>query len=275
MVLESVTTMHPLPAQQVLSLSGTGAYLHSLLSLQGHWLVTDALAHSFDLIRTGQPAWISDLKNVLCHLPVPVLCTVDNLADPDALPHIIKEVELSCEEPLSSMVRDSVKAHLLHNRTDDNEMGLPALLSATMVLLIASPTSHSQCVLQASTWLRTSDVECLRYNEHYCPPIPRIWRLCRFFRLSIEDECRALLQCCQDVTLVYLHERYLADIGVAAPELTLLHQTLSDYDFLKRLLFDVRVMSVTAKYVYDVLNVFSGHEPYVPSPDLHLLYNLL
>ncbi|KAJ3919286.1 hypothetical protein F5877DRAFT_16260, partial [Lentinula edodes] len=248
------------------------SYLHSLLSLQGHRLVTDALAHSFHLVRMGQPAWISDLRNVLCHLPVPVLCTVDNLADPEALPHIIKEVELSCEESLSSMVRDSVKAHLLHNRTDYNEMGLPALLSATMSLCpylkVLNVPKHRHAFTHLLLSCHCLSVERLRYNEWYRPPIPRIWRLCRFCRLSIEDECHALLQCRQDVTLVYLRERYLADIGVAAPELTLLRQTLSDYDFLKRLLFNVRVMSVTAKYVYDVLNVFSGHEPYVPSPDL-------
>ncbi|KAJ3852784.1 hypothetical protein EV368DRAFT_20511, partial [Lentinula lateritia] len=87
-------------------------------------------------------------------------------------------------------------------------------------------------------------------EEQYRSPIPRVWRLCRFCRGAVEDECHALMVCEAQLTLVCLRERYWMEMERTAPDIVLMQHQLSSYALLQRVLFDRRVLTLTAKYVY-------------------------
>lgn len=59
------------------------------------------------------------------------------------------------------------------------------------------------------------------------------------------------------------------DIDAIVPGLSNHRFISSSYVFLCRVLFDGRILTVTAKYVFDVLALFTGQVPYIPDPALY------
>jgi len=194
--------------------------------------------------------------------------------DPDRLSQLTDEVRSTCWTSLTNNVQAAVRVHLLHNRVEYDSQGRsvppPHSLQLQTYLHVITVPKHRH----AFTWLITSNhalsVERLRYDERYRPHVPREFRLCRFCRRAVEDECHALLGCGGHLGLVYLRQRFLVDMEAVAPDLAAARQRLSDYSFLARFLFDQRVLTLAAKFVFDVLNVFSGQEPYIPEPHVYV-----
>ncbi|KAJ4477599.1 hypothetical protein C8R41DRAFT_773029 [Lentinula lateritia] len=248
-------------------------YLQSLLIQPDHRVVRDAFTHSLHLARSGHATWVNDLRSTLSKLPIPVHCTVDELTDADNLARLRKDIRQSCEQSLTSDIQASVRVHLLHNRLEFREDGqqlhTSPIITLRAYLDVIKVPKHRHTFTRLITSSHALSIERLRYEERYRSPIPREWRLCRFCRGAVEDECHALMVCEAQLTLVCLREQYWMEMDRTAPDIVLMQHQLSSYALLQRVLFDRHVLTLTAKYVYDVLAVFAGREPYIPESHLY------
>ncbi|KAJ3805892.1 hypothetical protein F5876DRAFT_51045 [Lentinula aff. lateritia] len=248
-------------------------YLQSLLIQPDHRVVRDAFTHSLHLAQSGHATWVNDLRSTLSKLPIPVHCTVHELTDADNLAQLRKDIRHSCEQSLTGDIQASVRVHLLHNRLEFREDGqqlhTSPIIALRAYLDVIKVPKHRHAFTQLITSSHALSIERLRYEERYRSPIPRVWRLCCFCRGAVEDECHVLMVCEAQLTLVCLHERYRMEMERTALDIVLMQHQLSSYALLQRVLFDRRVLTLTAKYVYDVLAVFAGREPYVPDSHLY------
>ncbi|KAK0436712.1 hypothetical protein EV421DRAFT_2086428 [Armillaria borealis] len=112
-------------------------------------------------------------------------------------------------------------------------------------------------------------VEVLRWRERYRKFVPRKWRLCRFCRLSVEDEVHALLSCTGHIELMHRRDRFFTEVTAIVP--TFHELRTSSCTGLEQLWFLMRVPDLRytfAKYVHDVLDFFATVPVYVPPPTL-------
>ena len=118
--------------------------------------------------------------------------------------------------------------------------------------------------MDAVTQLLLSD-HCLRVEQlrRRQPPVPRDQRRCRFctHRLVTEDEAHILLQCYSHEPLNTLRRNYLTTLYLKYPQCRRLRLTLSDVQFIAHILQLQGLLPVTAKYLFDVLELYSTYLP--------------
>ncbi|KAJ7640456.1 hypothetical protein DFH06DRAFT_1334808 [Mycena polygramma] len=128
---------------------------------------------------------------------------------------------------------------------------------------------HVPAHRKALTRLLLSDhnlsVERLRYPARYRLAIPREERLCRFCRVSVEDEAHALLECDVYGPLANLRERFLSDAFACDPALEGEYLRLSHYDFLGRMVSSRKAIQRVARFVAEVFVLFDSFERFIPS----------
>ncbi|KAK0432096.1 uncharacterized protein EV420DRAFT_1235339, partial [Desarmillaria tabescens] len=107
-------------------------------------------------------------------------------------------------------------------------------------------------------------VEVLRWTECYRPKIPREWRLCRFCKVTVEDEVHALLCCTIAPGLIELRRSFLADAHALCPNLANAWGRLAVDDRLACLLQLPILEPRLAQYVYHVLEIFGATPVYIP-----------
>ncbi|KAJ7231352.1 hypothetical protein C8J57DRAFT_1012813, partial [Mycena rebaudengoi] len=95
--------------------------------------------------------------------------------------------------------------------------------------------------------------------------IPREWRLCRFFcQMDVEDEVHATLVCTSNPLLTPLRAEFLRAIFDLHPPLRAMATSLSAEEFLRHIVLERRIVGRVARFVYDVLQIFSTEELWVP-----------
>ena len=247
------------------------AYLVYLMRLPVDHYAYGALQESKSLLRNGFPCWIADLNWVISHLPGGLAGSPD-VADMD-IPQLLslqKEIERRCDVHLKDVLMGSTKCYLLKGRLELGASGGPMSVVRKLRHYLVLPVipAHRKAFTSLLFSTHGLAVERLRWRERYRAPVPREWRLCRFCRASVEDEVHALIDCEGDIShpLVPLREAMRREVTAIVPDFVWHSDSLS---LLLCLLHDRQLPVPVAKFIYDVLAVFSSVPMYVPAPFLY------
>ncbi|KAJ6500849.1 hypothetical protein C8R45DRAFT_819932, partial [Mycena sanguinolenta] len=107
-------------------------------------------------------------------------------------------------------------------------------------------------------------VEALRHGNRVWRFVEREWRLCRFCRMAVEDECHALLVCTAHPALTGLRSTFLRDMYAVVPVWRTQVRTVSAYDFLMQMVRCQEATRRLARFVYDVFAVFEQKDLWIP-----------
>jgi hypothetical protein len=245
------------------------AYLIYLLQLPGSHYAHLAMLESKSLLRNGFPCWIADLNWVISHLPgggdyeahVEEMDSVQLLA-------LQKSLERQCDTHLHSILHYSAKCPMLKGRSELDRNGRLTHVVRKMRHYLTLPAipAHRNAFIALMFSSHGLAVERLRWRERYRAPVPRQWRLCRFCRAAVEDEVHALVVCVGHPQLLVLRDTLRSEVGDIVP----LFPWNADHDNqLRSLLHDRRLAVPLAKFIYNVLNIFSSVPMYVPAPHLY------
>ena len=164
----------------------------------------------------------------------------------------------------------STKCYLLKGRLELGVSGGPMSVVRKLRHYLVLPVipAHRKAFTSILFSTHGLAVERLRWRERYRAPVPREWRLCRFCRASVEDEVHALIDCEGDIShpLVPLREAMRREVSAIVPDFVWHSDSLS---LLLCLLHDRQLPVPVAKFIYDVLAVFSSVPMYVPAPFLY------
>ncbi|KAK0438272.1 hypothetical protein EV421DRAFT_1714405 [Armillaria borealis] len=266
--LLSCTGITPLPYRQLLlALS----YLRYILFLPERRYAYLALQVSLSLARNGCTCWFSDLLHVIqCLAPHVIFSATADLTI-DAVIQLIEDVEVAAEQSLMDVIDRSSKSRLL--RGFYNDIPIPPVLarfmskspkvSAYKSYLNMPVPVHRKSLTRLLMSAHTLAIEVLQWKGRYRPFVPWRWRLCRFYKLCVEDEPHALLGCGASTTVVH-QRRFISDITAVIPEIS--HLWSSPCSLLEQLWFLPRVSKIeglTAKFIYDILSIYSDEPVYV------------
>jgi hypothetical protein len=89
------------------------------------------------------------------------------------------------------------------------------------------------------------------------------WRLCRFCRDAVEDECHAFLECEGSEELIDARNRAMSSLFDIDPGLRYLRATQPQV-FLETVLHRLDTIELVAKFIYTIHTVFTTTAAYVP-----------
>jgi hypothetical protein len=241
--------------------------LRYMLELGEDRTVRAALLDSVDLFAAGHSGWAGDIAILLRSLPTPIRITPADFRSLPAIEAISKKVVEVVDADLQFDINFLQKTHLLRNRLekveDSDTLSLVILRRRHYLTMVPIP-AHRKALTRLLLSDHNLSVERLRYRARYRLPIPREARLCRFCRVSVEDEVHALLECGTHAPLADMRESFLDDVLRCDPALETEYTRLSHYDFLCRMVSSRKVIQRLAKYVFDVLSLFDSFERYIP-----------
>ncbi|KAJ7208110.1 hypothetical protein C8J57DRAFT_983667, partial [Mycena rebaudengoi] len=99
-------------------------------------------------------------------------------------------------------------------------------------------------------------VEVLRYVDHAYAPMPRAERLCRMCKDEVETPEHALISCNAFDALNQLHSTFLTKLFLDAPFLQLRMAELTNFEFVKAMIYNRPTIALVAKYVHEILELF-------------------
>ncbi len=224
------------------------------------------------LARNGCACWFSDLLHVIRRLAPHVTFSATADLTIDAVIQLIEEVEVAAERSLTDIIDRSPKSRLLRGFYNDipvppvlaRFMSKPPEVAAYKSYLNLPVPAHRKSFTRLLMSAHTLAIEVLRWKDRYRPFVPRRWRLCRFCKLSVEDEPHALLECGASTTILRRRHRFISDITAVIPEIA--HLWSSPCSQLEQLWFLLRVSKIeglTAKFIYDILSIYSDEPVYV------------
>ncbi|KAJ7127448.1 hypothetical protein C8R43DRAFT_957889 [Mycena crocata] len=230
-------------------------------------VVRDALLDSMALLREGQPGWASDVTIMLRRLPTPIEVTADDLLCTDSIEAIEKRVIAVADADLQHDIDRLVKTHLIRNRVEldssDKSLRLVTRRLRHYLHMVAVP-AHRKAITGLLLGDHNLSVERLRYPARYRAKVPREFRLCRLCRGAVEDETHALLDCNTEERLVMLRSDFLDGISSRDQALFALYGTMSNYDFLLKLIASRKLIQWVAKYVFNVLALYQEFPRFFP-----------
>ncbi|KAJ7127518.1 hypothetical protein C8R43DRAFT_1210690 [Mycena crocata] len=227
-------------------------------------VVRDALLDSIALLREGQPGWASDLTIMLRRLPTPIEVMADKLLCTDSIEAIEKRVIAIADADLQHDIDRLVKTHLIRNRLElDTDKSL-RLVTRRLRHYLHMVAVHRKAITGLLLGDHNLSVERLRYPARYRAKVPREFILCRFCRGAVEDKTHALLDCNTEERLVMLRSDFLDGISSRDPTLLALHGTMSNYDFLLRLIASRKLVQWVAKYIFNVLTLYQESPRFFP-----------
>jgi hypothetical protein len=264
-VLFTETGLMPIRIRRLLL---TLSRLRYMLELGEERRVRAALLDSVDLFAAGHPGWAGDIAILLRSLPTPIRITPQDFRSLPAIEAISKKVVEVVDADLQFDINFLQKTHLLRNRLekadDSDTLSLVTRRRRHYLTMVPIP-AHRKAITRLLLSDHNLSVERLRYRTRYRLPIPREARLCRFCRVSIEDEVHALLECETHVPLAEIRDRFLDDVFKRDPALEAEYMRLSHLDFLRRMVSSRKAIQRLAKYVFDVLSLFDSFERYIPA----------
>ncbi|KAJ7069239.1 hypothetical protein C8F01DRAFT_976823 [Mycena amicta] len=238
--------------------------------LNAHTLEVGNIPHlayldTIDLARNGESGWAGDLRIALGSLPCPVEMEWDNLLSEDKIATLITAVRDSCETYLRTEIYKMTKSQFLKGRKEEVAAGRMAEVMLYRREYLRIKNSANRIAL---TQLMCSDhslgVELLRRRQGPWKHVYRHWRLCRFCRHAVEDECHAMLICTGEPRLRLLRADFLRDLWVIWPDLRSF-ANIAAVDFLLLILHcpNKRVRwAVTTRVSRFVRQVFDVYEEY-------------
>ncbi|KAK0447716.1 hypothetical protein EV421DRAFT_1787771 [Armillaria borealis] len=258
--LYSETGITPLPYRRLLLAL---RYFRYLLLLPDRHYSHLAVSVALDLACQGKPSWISDLLHVFSRLAPNVHLNWRGDVEPTSIDDIMDAVKLAASTSLATVIDHSPKGRPLRGFYTD----IPLPLSLRP--LVDKPPEDLVAITRLVMSSYIFAVEVLRWRERYRKFVPRKWRLCRFCRLSVEDEVHALLSCTGHIELMHRRDRFFTEVTAIVP--TFHELRTSPCTGLEQLWFLMRVPDLRytfAKYVHDVLDFFATVPVYVPPPPL-------
>ncbi|KII94046.1 hypothetical protein PLICRDRAFT_36277 [Plicaturopsis crispa FD-325 SS-3] len=239
-------------------------YARYLVNLPGRRFARAAFLDSVSLAASGTPCWLGDLRLALTSLPTPVSLPDERLTVL-GIESAVEEVEKSGARWLQDCLWNSPKPWLLHSRlekaADGTFVGVPLKLRHYLLVPI---TRHRKALTRLLTGDSPLAIERGRWPERDRMRIPREWRLCRFCRTEVEDECHALLECAANAALVNVRRGFVMDVQRIAPAWAAANDGLPLADLLIGLTRERTLTKRLGMFVWDVYEVFATTIMYVP-----------
>ncbi|KAK0434697.1 hypothetical protein EV421DRAFT_1678942, partial [Armillaria borealis] len=181
-------------------------YFRYLLLLSDRHYGHLAVCVTLDLARQGKPSWMTDLLHVFNRLAPSIgpFNWRDTNVEPTDIDDIMDAVKLAASTALTTIIDHSPRGRLLRGFYTDIPLPLslhrpwidkpPETLSFKSYLDLPIP-AHRKAITRLVMSSHIFAVEVLQWRERYRKFVPRKWRVCRFCRVSVEDEAHALLSC--------------------------------------------------------------------------------
>ncbi len=242
-------------------------YLRYLVGLPFDHLTALALHESIVLRAAGMSSWFGDLQRVLFRLAPSIILNRHDLSVP-SVSSVIASVEAVCLRSLNDEIEGMVKGSMLRlaMKHIPGVIGLhprKKTLARRSYLSVPIP-AHRKALTRLLMSSHVLAVELLRWSERYRPYIPRVWRLCRFGRVAVEDEQHALLVCATAPGLACLRRDFLIDICRICPQLHSAWNGLGVEDRLACLLQLPAAEPRLAQFVHHVFEIFRSVPVYIP-----------
>ncbi|KAJ7508932.1 hypothetical protein B0H11DRAFT_1901707 [Mycena galericulata] len=245
-------------------------YLLYLMTLPPNHLANAAYVDTLLLAADGYPSWFSDLRHVLRSLPVPVDLP-NRTPTADDVDAIRKAVRAACETWLGGLtVEHASRLPLIQGRLECDEGGnfVQMPLKLRQYLRVPVP-AHRKALTRLYLSAHRLGVELLRYKERYHERCPREWRFCRFCQLAVETEGHALVGCMGEPSLLVLRRKFLADVYEIMPNFPRTWPSVDAFLIVLLQCRDFNVIQQTAKYTYDVFEVFATCQVFKPAEYLY------
>ncbi|KAK0452644.1 hypothetical protein EV421DRAFT_1702637, partial [Armillaria borealis] len=207
-----------------------------------------------ELWRQGCHCWLGDLAIVLRDLGfAPADTSLGALSSLQGVQNLLKNLPLLASNSVAEEINTCSRLELVRGRIERTRSGRtsadPLIFRSYLLLRIPAHrialtrllTSNHALAVERGRWRRIDGTNVT---------IPRPFRICRWCRNDVEDECHVLF-ICPDRTLSDMRVGFLAEIWKLYPALhgrasgpkELLHMLLTYPDLLPRL----------GRYVYEVL----------------------
>ncbi|KAL1747690.1 hypothetical protein HDZ31DRAFT_31448, partial [Schizophyllum fasciatum] len=211
---------------------------------------------------TGQSGWLGDLAVALANLPCPVLVDFIRVTCCEDVDVVIKQVENSFRTQAAGIIQEKRRLTLMRDRVEIDEKGKSHsdVWQYRRYLDIALP--HHR---KALTCLITGEHALLDVRGGWSVrglKIAQEWRLCRFCESAIEDSVHALFVCNGRADLTDMRLRFWDDVAVY--NATVRGTSADPARWIGTLCNNARTCTRLGKYVFDVLQLFSMHQAYLP-----------
>ncbi|KZW00744.1 hypothetical protein EXIGLDRAFT_136105 [Exidia glandulosa HHB12029] len=236
-------------------------FLGYLLQCPDEMYVRSALRDSVDLARQGKGSWYSDAQKALRQLHEPVqLGFIEDSGEIDALRAAVAD---SARAFVAHGLQNSTKLVLLKQRPkegafDRASWGTAPAMASRSYLRLPIP-SHRVAITRLLLSDHPLAVERLRWEK-----VPHDQRLCRFCHDAVEDETHALLLCNGSPELGALRATLWGVLHAAHPDLSRALLVLEPVEILQLLCVHDAALPTFARFVRDVLEIFSGTAIYRP-----------
>ncbi|KIJ95471.1 hypothetical protein K443DRAFT_108720, partial [Laccaria amethystina LaAM-08-1] len=206
---------------------------------------------------------VGDIVFVLSRLQIPVVLKPVHLTDPNSIPGLITEVEVSCACALQKDIDESDKTVLLKKHISTfGPLKLSDVLKYRHYRDVVVP-AHRKALTRLLTSCYALAYNSLRWDPVERRSVPRELRLCCFCHSETEDECHAMLYCVGSAALTERRGLFFSDVHQVVPGVRAAVLSLPPPDSLRFLVGEQRVVGILAKYAFDVLGIFDTVQLYL------------
>ncbi|KAI4528164.1 hypothetical protein K525DRAFT_263567 [Schizophyllum commune Loenen D] len=234
-----------------------------MLDLPADTIAAHAFRDALALYAAGRPGWIGDLATGLRRLE-PIAVHVDFLQVRSAthVDTVIASVEASAHDGVRRELAAASRTHLLRNRVEADKRGRQSSQAIQYRAYLDVETPHHR---KALTRALTGEHSLLSVRGSWSDRgecIKPEWRLCRFCGAAVEDATHALFRCAARDDLSHLRHVFWCDVVDLRADV---RAATADVEAWLPALCGVHTaIPRVAKYVHDVLYLFSLHRAYVP-----------
>ncbi|KAI5884950.1 uncharacterized protein SCHCODRAFT_02673947 [Schizophyllum commune H4-8] len=238
-------------------------FFKRMLELPADTIAAHAFRDALELYGAGRPGWIGDLATGLRRLePIPVHVDFVHVRSAAHVDTIIGRVEASAHDGVRRDLTAASRTHLLLNRVEVDKRGQQSSKTIQYRAYLDVETPHHR---KALTRALTGEHSLLSvrggWSDRGESTKPE-WRLCRFCGSAVEDAPHALFSCATRADLSHLRHVFWCDIVDLRADV---REANADVNTWLPALCGIRnAVPRLAKYVHDVLDLFSLHRAYVP-----------
>ncbi|KAJ7572900.1 hypothetical protein C8J56DRAFT_805934 [Mycena floridula] len=257
--LYTETGLTPLRMRRLVLTLGYAKYL---ISLKHNHYAGAAFRDSLGLARNGKKSWAKDMQKAIQKMPFPV--PVIPLVDPsmEDIDEIIDQVLKETETWMQKKVDESVKLYLIHGRVEPDKEKPPApkVMHMRHYLYLVRAAKHRRALTSIIVGSHMLAIERMRWTDKNHKKVhDRTQRKCRLCHSMIETPEHALLECVGVPELIRLRNIFISEIFAEIPGLGAM-AGCTPTEFLKALIYERKTIALTAKFVYEILEVFYAHK---------------
>ncbi|KAJ7213545.1 hypothetical protein GGX14DRAFT_360820 [Mycena pura] len=229
-----------------------------VLSHLMHWLgrsndmyARAALNSSIELAANSKKSLPQELP---FQCPILVLMMFTTIGDIEDYSKLVHKLML---EWLQGEIDSSEKLYLLHDhREPQKDKGPAQVISCMRHYLMVKTQKHQEAITSIKLSTHLLALEILRYVNHGNQPVPRSDRLCRFCRKEVESPEHALITYTSSDEVLQLRVIFLERLFTDLPDLQCQMAELSITELLKAIIYPRSSITLVAKFMYQVLEVF-------------------